>query len=150
VARKPAKKTNEAQWNQRRTLVDEFAWLEGQVQQFKPVMLRHEKLRRLILDWYPDVPPEEEIRVLGHAWEILITSRDRIRSVSLAGKKALFKLWGQGDFISKAVVLLKSLPDPEDDEGKYTVQALTGPRHLHVMSKDATAREKAAAAEPAA
>jgi hypothetical protein len=60
------------------------------------------------------------------------------------GKKSLYRLWGSREFVARAIVLLKSLPDPKDEAGLYTVQALTGPRHLRVSAKARAAAETAA------
>ncbi len=133
-----------AQWNQRAKLIEEFAALDEQVSNFKPVIFRHQKLREVILDWYPHSAPEDEITVPGINCDILISSRDRIRSVTAEGKTKLYRLWGAKDFVARAVVLLKSLPDPKDEAGLYTVQALTGPRHLRVIAKPRAAAETAA------
>jgi hypothetical protein len=133
-----------AQWNQRVKLIEEFAVLDRQVRNFKPILLRHEKLRTLFLDWHHSLPPEEEAILKGKSCDIILSSRDRVRSVTLAGRKALFKLWGARDFIANCIVQLKSLPDPKDELGLYTVQSLTGPRHLTVMDREE--REKAAPA----
>ena len=130
------------QWNQRLKVIEEFAVLDRQVRNFKPLQLRHEKLRNLILDWHQSLPPDEEAKLRGKTCDIIISSRDRVRSVTLAGRKLLFKLWGARGFIAKSIVLLKSLPDPKDELSLYTVQALTGPRHLQVV--DLEPREKAA------
>lgn len=131
------------QSNQRQRLVDEFAALDRQVNEFKPKIFRHEKLRKLILDWYPGVAAEEEFTVPGISCDVLISARDQIRSVTTEGKRKLFKLWGERGFIAKSTVFLASLPDPKDEKGLYTVQSMTGPRHLHVIAR---AREKAAGA----
>jgi len=120
----------------RQIIVEEFAALDREVENYRPRIQRYEKLRQLILDWYPDVAPEEEITVPGVQCDILITSRDNVRSVSMEGKSKLFKLWGPRGFLTKCSVMLKSLPDPKDPESLYTVQALTGPRHLHVMIRE--------------
>jgi hypothetical protein len=141
---KPSPIAPAAHWNQRQKLIEEFAALDREIGDLKPKLLRHEKLRQLILEWYPDVEGEEEITVSGVSCDILISSRDRLRTVSLEGKKKLYKLWGAQHFIARAHVLLKSLPDPKDESGLYTVQAPTGPRHLHVV-----ARVRAAAASAA-
>jgi hypothetical protein len=132
---KPSPIAPAAQWNQRHKLIEEFAALDREISDLKPKLLRHEKLRQLILEWYPEVDGEEEIGVSGVSCDILISSRDRLRTVSLEGKKRLFKLWGTQGFIARAHVLLKSLPDPKDEAGLYTVQAPTGPRHLHVIAR---------------
>lgn len=139
--RPPVKQSGE--WSQRQRLVDEFAALDRAVNDFKPKLFRHEKLRKLILDWYPGVAAEEEFTVPGITNDILVSARDQIRSVTLAGKRKLFKLWGPTAFIAKSNVLLKSLPDPEDEKGLYTVQSLTGPRHLHVIARVAKAADAA-------
>lgn len=131
--RKPQKPAGQA--SQRQKLIEEYILLDREVQDFKPRIYRHEKLRQLILDWYPSVSPEEEITVPAENCDIVISSRDKVRSVSAEGKKKLFKLWGPRDFIAKCVMHLKSLPDPEDREGLYTQQAYTGPRHLHIMAR---------------
>jgi hypothetical protein len=133
--RKPKPEAAPSQWKQRQKLVEEYAALDKLVAEFKPKLFRHEKLRRLILDWYPDTPGDEEITVSGMESDIVISSRDQIRTVSPEGKQKLWKLWGQREFIARATVLLKSLPDPEDAKGLYTVQALAGPRHLHVAAR---------------
>jgi hypothetical protein len=130
--------------HQRVKLLEEFAALDQEVANFKPRLLRHEKLRSLILDWNPDLPPNEEETLTSKTCDIIITSRDRIRSVSLKGKQALFKLWGTQDFVATAVVHVKSLPDPEDKDGLYTVQAPTGPRHLKVIRREQAANRSAA------
>lgn len=132
-ARKPQKPAGQA--SQRQKLIQEYIALDREVQDFKPRIYRHEKLRQLILDWYPSVSPEEEITVQAENCDIVISSRDKVRSVSAEGKKKLWKLWGPRDFIAKCHVHLKSLPDPDDREGLYTQQAYTGPRHLHVMTR---------------
>lgn len=123
------------QESQRKKLVEEYAAIEAQVSAFKPVLSRYEKLRSYILDWYPDLAPEEEQLVPGESVDILISSRDAIRSVTLEGKHKLWKLWGTRGFIAKCVMHLKSLPDPADETSLYTQKALTGPRHLSVMSR---------------
>jgi len=123
--------------------VEEFAALDVEIESYLPRIRRHEKLRHLILDWHKDLDPEQERMVPGLTCDILISARDKMRSVTVDGKNRLFRLWGPKSFIAKATLLLKVLPDPEDKEGLYTVQDLTGPRHLHVV-------RRAAAAHPAA
>ena len=135
---------------QRKKLVEEFAQLDSQVRLFKPQLLRYEKLRTWILDWYPDLAPDAETNVSGITNDILISARDRIRYVTDEGKKRLFKLWGQKEFIERAHMHLKSLPDPRDEKSEYSVQALVGPRHLHVVSRMASAGTHSAAGESAA
>lgn len=127
------RQAGDAQWNQRVKLVEEFASLDSEVQAFKPRMFRHAKLRELILAWYPDVPAEDEILAPGKSCDILISAKDKIRSVTEDGKQALYRLWGEEQFIAKATILLKHLPDPSDEEGLYSKSALTGPRHLTVV-----------------
>lgn len=134
-----------AQWNQRAKLIEEYAALDQQVANFKPTIFRHEKLRQLILDWFPHSAPEDEILVPGINSDVLISSRDKIRAVTEQGKQKLYRLWGSREFVARSRVLLSSLPDPKDEKGEYTVQALTGPRHLRVVQK-----QRAAAAESAA
>lgn len=129
---------------QRAKLAEEFAALDQQVANFKPRLLRHEKLRALILSWNPNLPPDEEETIQSKTCDIIITSRDKIRSVSVEGRKALCKLWGIRDFIANTIVYVKSLPDPEDKDGLYTVQAPTGPRHLKVITREQAAKQSAA------
>ena len=131
-------------WNQRARIIEEFAVLDREVRNFKPRLLRHEKLRNLILEWNSFLPPEGETKLIGKSCDIIISSRDRVRSVTLAGRKALYKLWGANAFIAKSIVLLKAIPDPKDEASLYTVQAPTGPRHLQVIDREQ--REKAAPA----
>ena len=122
---------------QRRKLVEEFARLDSEVNQFKPSLLRHEKLRHIILGWYEDLAAEEEGLAPGEIHDIVISSRDQMRTVTDAGKLKLFKLWGPRGFIAKSLVLLKSLPDPKDELSLYTRKDLIGPRHLTVRLKAA-------------
>src|SRR5215472_7902297 len=117
---------------QRRKMVEEFASLDREIDNYLPRINRHKKLRQLILDWYPDLAPDEEATVPGINVDVLISSRDKIRTVTPAGRQALLKLWGSQGFASRAHVMLKTLPDPEDPDQLYTEAALTGPRHLHV------------------
>lgn len=131
-------------WNQRARIIEEFAVLDREVRNFKPRLLRHEKLRNLILEWFSTLEPGEEATLPGKTCDIIISSRDRVRSVTLAGRKKLFKLWGAPAFIAKSLMLLKALPDPKDELGLYTVQSPTGPRHLQVIDREQ--REKAAPA----
>lgn len=128
-----------AQRNQRAKLVEEFARLDAELDAVYAKIQRHKKLRELILDWYPDLPAEDQAVAEGATCDIVISARDKIRSVTLEGKRKLFKLWGSRDFIARSAVFLKFLPDPEDPKGLFTVQALTGPRHLHVERRAGTA-----------
>jgi hypothetical protein len=137
-------KSELAHWNQRQKLIEEFAALDHEVSNFKPKLFRHQKLRELILDWHGGADPEEEITVTGANCDILISARDQIRAVTNEGKQKLYRLWGSREFIARAAVLLKSLPDPKDEAGLYTVQALTGPRHLRVIAKARAAANTAA------
>jgi len=123
--------------------VEEFAELDRIIDNYLPDIRRHNRLRRLILDWYPGLAADEGIKVAGINSDVWISARDKVRSVTPAGKARLFRLWGRDEFLAKAEVYMKNLPDPEDRAQLYTVQNPTGPRHLHVMSK-------AKAAEPAA
>jgi hypothetical protein len=132
-------KAEKARWNQRAKLIEEFALLDQEVANFKPRLFRHQKLRELILEWYPGQAPEEEIVVPGTNCDIVITARDKIRAVTSQGKTKLYTLWGSKAFIAKSTILLKVLPDPKDAAGLYTVQALTGPRHLRVVAKPRSA-----------
>jgi hypothetical protein len=141
---KPKPKPTAAQWNQRLKLIEEFAALDQEISNFKPKLFRHGKLRELILEWYPGASPEEEITVPGVNCDIVISARDKIRAVTEEGKKKLYRLWGARDFIAKATVLLKCLPDPGDRAGLYTEQAMTGPRHLRVVQKSRAAADSAA------
>lgn len=131
---------------QRLKLIDEFIDLDRQVDDFRPLQTRHQKLRELILDWHPNLAPEDEALISGSNRDILISSRDKLRKVTAAGKLKLFKKWGAKGFVARAEVLLRSLPDPKDELGLYTQTTLSGPRHLHVV----TQRQKTAAASPAA
>jgi hypothetical protein len=131
---------------QRQIIVEEYAALDREIENYRPRLQRHEKLRQLILDWYPHVDPNLEITVPGISCEILISARDIVRSITPEGKTALYKLWGLQGFIAKAHIFLKLLPDPKDPEQLYTVQALTGPRHLHVVAKATAAANPSAAA----
>lgn len=139
----PRKKENKGQEGQKLKLAEEFCILDGEVRNFKPILQRHAKLRELILAWHEDLPSESEAIVPALTYDIVISSKDQIRSVSLEGKKKLFKLWGANDFIAKSSILLKSLGDLEDEQHRFTIAELRGPRHLHV-------RGKTAAVEPAA
>lgn len=47
------------QWNQRLKIIEEFALIDREVRNFKPRLLRHEKLRNLILEWHADLPPKK-------------------------------------------------------------------------------------------
>lgn len=143
VTRKAKPQPGAAQWNQRAKLIQEFARLDQEVADFKPKLFRHGKLRELILDWYPAASPEEEITVPGINCDIVISARDLIRSVTPQGRQKLYRLWGSREFVARASVLLKSLPDPKDEAGLYTVQAPTGPRHLRVAGKAAAAKSAA-------
>ena len=146
MPRKPVKiaKSPAAQWNQRAKLVEEYAALDQEISNLKPKIFRHQKLRELILDWYPGAPADEEITVPGLNCDILISARDKIRAVTDQGKMKLYRLWGSRAFIAKSLVLLKALPDPKDEAGLYTMQALTGPRHLRVVAKVRAAADSAA------
>lgn len=145
MPRKPKLQPAAAQWGQRAKLIEEYAALDQELANFKPRMFRHQKLRELILGWYPGAEPEEEITVPGINCDIVISAKDKIRFVTAEGKQKLYRLWGSKEFVARANVLLKALPDPKDEAGLYTVQALTGPRHLRVISK-----AQRAAADPAA
>jgi hypothetical protein len=144
MPRKAKPKPAAAQWNQRLKLIEEYAQLDQEVSNFKPKLFRHGKLRELILEWYPGASPEEEITVPGTNCDIVISARDTIRSVPVEGRQKLFRLWGSREFIARSAVFLKFLPDPKDEAGLYTVQALTGPRHLRVIAKARAAAESAA------
>jgi hypothetical protein len=144
MARKPKSRPAAAQWNQRAKLIEEFAALDQEISNFKPRIFRHQKLRELILGWYPGAEPEEEITVPGINCDIVISAKDRVRFVTGEGKQKLFRLWGPREFVARATVLLKSLPDPEDRAGQYTKAGLTGPRHLRVITKAAAAADSAA------
>lgn len=117
---------------QRRKIVDEFARLDREIGVIKPQILRHSRLRELILSWYPSVSGDEEIISHGVESDIAISQRDTIRQVTPAGKQKLLTLWGPERFARTAKIELKSLPDQEDPRGLYTAKARTGPRHLRV------------------
>lgn len=125
-------------------MVEEFAALDREIANFKHKLSRHEKLRSYILEWNKDLAPDQERTIQSKTCDIIITSRDLMKSVTVEGKKALFKLWGRDSFIAKANVLLKMLPDPEDPDDLYTVQASTGPRHLRVVERAQSAASSAA------
>jgi len=125
--------------NQRKKLVEEFILLDREVQAFKPRLLRHEKLRQLILDWYPEVPGEDEIHVPGISTDVLISARDKMRTVTLDGRQKLYKLWGQQQYLERSHIFLKALPDPEDKKSLYSIQTASGPRHLSVSKVKAIA-----------
>jgi hypothetical protein len=129
---------------QREKLVEEFCALDREIENYKPRLQRHEMLRSLILNWFPDLADDTEMTVAGIDHDVLITARDRIRTVTPLGRSKLFKLWGKGNFITKCVVHLKALPDPQDPDGLYTVPARIGPRHLHVVAKAQNTAETAA------
>ena len=137
-------KSQPAQLSQRMKLIEEFATLDQEIELLKPKLSRHQMLRSLILDWHAGAAAEEEITIPGVTCDIVVTARDRVRAVTQAGKLKLYRLWGAKDFIAKAIVLLKSLPDPEDGGGLYTVRAMTGPRHLRVVAKARPAADTAA------
>jgi hypothetical protein len=138
VPRKAKSQSRDSQWNQRSKLIEEYATLDQEVSNFKPTLFRHQKLRELILGWYPGLEPEEEALVPGVNIDIVISARDNMRRVTAQGKQKLYKLWGAQRFVANSNILLKTLPDPEDKLGLYTVQALTGPRHLRVIAKSRT------------
>ncbi len=53
------------QWNQRLKIVEEFGALDREVRNFKPRLLRHEKLRNLIIEWFSTLEPGEEATLPG-------------------------------------------------------------------------------------
>jgi hypothetical protein len=134
VTRKP-RSAPSPQDTQRARLVEEFVLLDKQVRDFKPSSLRHAKLRELIIGWYPKLPPGDEITAQGLTADVVISARDHVRSVTLEGRRKLFKLWGARSFIERAYVYMKSLPDPLDENRLYSSPAPSGPRHLRVISK---------------
>ena len=145
MSKKGKSDSREGQWAQRAKLVEEFAALDGEMAALKPRQLRHQKLRELILSWYPATPPEEEVLVRGVNHDVVISARDSIRSVTPEGKKKLYKLWGAPEFIAKAAIFLKFLPDPDDRAELYSKQGLTGPRHLRVLARASATADTAAA-----
>ncbi len=137
------RKQHDAQWNQRVKLVEEFAAIDREIDRIQPMLARHQLLRSLILGWHAGAAAEEQITVPGTTCDIVITARDKLRFVTEAGKQKLFRLWGPKEFVARANMLLKSLPDPKDASGLYTVQALKGPRHLRVVAKSGAANSAA-------
>ena len=117
-------------------LIEEYAALDQALDNFKPALFRHQKLRELILGWYPGLEPHEEAIAPGRNCDIVISAKDQIRRVTAEGKKKLYRLWGSREFIARTTVFLKELPDPKDPRCLYTVQALSGPRHLRVDRED--------------
>ena len=127
----------------RAPVVDEYAALDAELARLRPVITRHEKLRELILGWYPNLPAEAGTTVDGSDATVVITPRDNERKVTSDGKIRLQKLWGPRTFADKCIVYLKNLPDPEDHEGLYTELNCTGPRHLKAFPRMTRSKLKA-------
>ncbi len=117
-------------------LVDRYGQLDTELARldaqhhYKAKESQKQTLRETILEWHKDLAGDKETIEHGIEWDVRITARDNQRVVSIDGKKKLRKLWGVTKFLEACSVILKSLPDPKDAAGLYTVNDRTGPRHL--------------------
>ena len=110
--------------------VEEFRTLFFEVAGFKPKIRRLEDLRKLILSSYSHLPGDRSELVEGIDWNVLVSICDNKRWVTPAGLRKLYKLWGAAEFFNRCSVALSELPDKDDPQNLYTMQARVGSRHL--------------------
>jgi len=108
-------------------LCDEFGDLTKLKDEFAPTMTRYNKCRDAIAALVKDRDPEDEFKVEGERFRVMISSRGLERRVD---KAAARKLLGATQFMEAATVTLKALEayllKPEIE--KITLVERTGPR----------------------
>jgi hypothetical protein len=114
---------------------DRWLVLEAELTPLGPKIKEQAELRKKILKRFPNLAPHLADTVNGTEADIWISPCDNARKITVAGKKALHKLWGLRLFRLNASFTLEQLPDPKDPQGLYTVQERTGPRHLKALPR---------------
>lgn len=91
-------------------LIDEYGELDRQIQQFKPVLDRHEKIKQIIKSWYVDRAPEATDVIHGRVYEIQIGAREKERTwESMA--KVVKAIGGPKVLMGICAVAIKSVED---------------------------------------
>src|SRR5579872_6519690 len=122
----------------RAAIVDEWGRLDTQVKAFAPIKTRHEKLSELIRSWYPDekLPPQAVATAPGTSCDVLVGARGNERHI--VSMSMIFKLLGQGKFLSLCKIALNALEDELGGEKAlepHVVWKQTGPRKLTSLPK---------------
>jgi hypothetical protein len=114
---------------------DRWLVLEAELTPLGPKIKEQAELRKKILDRFPNLAPNLASTVSGTDNDIWISPCDNARTITDAGKRRLHKLWGLTLFRKNAWFALKQLPDPDDEQGLFTVKERTGPRHLKALPR---------------
>src|SRR5581483_11598021 len=76
----------------RKQVIDVYGELDRLVQSHKPIAARHEKLRKEILSWYPDLPADEQAVISGEIYTVTVAPRGEERHVT--SMRAVMKAFG--------------------------------------------------------
>jgi hypothetical protein len=117
----------------RESLVDEYYRLDVQVRTFAPIRARHEKLREIMLGWFPDLPADQPTSVSGDEGLVLIGERGFERKPG--NMRKVYKLFGAVKFFAACTISIKAMV-AELGEAKATellVLQQTGPRKLAAL-----------------
>ena len=109
------------------SLCDEFGDLTILKDQYSPTITRYNKCREAIAALVKDRDPEDEFKVEGDRYRVMISSRGFERRVDNAAAR---KTLGAANFLEVATVTLKALEDYllKPDIEKLTITERTGPR----------------------
>jgi hypothetical protein len=69
-----------AKTDSRESLVDEFAELDRQVQQFAPKAARHEELKKVIKGWYEQHPADQTAVAAGNVYDVQVSAKSNERT----------------------------------------------------------------------
>jgi len=121
----------------REEIVDEFSKLDGQLQPIKPLLKRHDELRKKIQGWYDNEPAEQAFTVNGENGNVVSVSA-RSHETKIVAMSKLFTSLGKARFIALVHMPLKNLYSAfsRDAAADYVETERTGSRTVRAVAVD--------------
>ena len=124
-----------AQALERAAIVDRFCRLDAQVKAFSPTKFEHERLRKLILSWYPELSGDQTAEISGVQYHLLIGMAQEQQYIP--SMPALYRRMKVMRFLELCSMTIKNVFAElgEIEACKYLGRARTGPRTLTPVPK---------------
>jgi hypothetical protein len=93
----------------RAKLIDEYGELCRQLDEIKPVILRHKELGSMLQSWYVDAPADQPATAQGRLYTLQISPRDN--QTTITDIRKVYRVLGVSRFLELCSITLKAVKE---------------------------------------